>query len=291
MIKRGLSAGFLLVLLLLLMPRVLASPFDDDGILRVVNRESKITKKYVPEGMVLPDVETNKKSQKTKIQMTPEAAAALEDMFVAAKEEKGYHLLAVSGYRSYGEQQLLFKNKVDAVGSQEAAWRKVAPAGASEHQLGLAMDVVCDTFRNLNSGFANTDEGKWLYANCHRFGFIVRYLKEWESVTGYAAEPWHFRYIGVSHACAVQWLNIPYETYALKAVELPVYFLENANAYLLYGVMNDALNGDGRYFEEICDSAPDWETIAEMTEEFLPDGITLEMALNNEGIAYAFTQR
>jgi len=153
-----------------------AASFDDDGMLRLVNRDEKITKKYEPGDLVKPDVPTNKKSQQESIYMREEAARALEKMFQAAKDEQGYTLLAVSGYRTYGLQQVMFNNKVEAVGSKEKAWRKVAPAGASEHQLGLAMDIVCDSFRLLNSGFGETAEGQWLYANCHRFGFIVRYL-------------------------------------------------------------------------------------------------------------------
>ncbi|MBE5786294.1 MAG: D-alanyl-D-alanine carboxypeptidase family protein [Clostridiales bacterium] len=264
-----------------------AAPFDDDGLLRLVNRDEKITKKYVPADLVKPDVPTNKKSQQESIYMRQEAAEALESMFAAAKEEQGYILLAVSGYRAFGLQQVMFNNKVAAVGSKERAWRTVAPAGASEHQLGLAQDVICDTYRYLNSGFADTEEGKWLYANCHRFGFIVRYLKEWDDITGYAAEPWHFRYVGINHASAVSWLNIPYETYAYQAMELPEWVLEEGNAYLLYGVMNDALNGDGRLFEEICNSAGGTReqrqaVMEEMTALFLPEDVTLSQALAGE---------
>lgn len=264
-----------------------AASFDDAGMLRLVNREEKITKKYVPEDLVKPNVPTNKKSQQEEIYMRAEAAEALEKMFAAAKEEEGYTLLAVSGYRAFGLQQVMFNNKVAAVGSKEKAWRKVAPAGASEHQLGLAMDIVCDSFRLLNSGFGETEEGKWLYANCHRFGFIVRYLKEWDDITGYAAEPWHFRYLGVAHASAVQWLNIPYEHYAHQAMLLPEFVLEKGNAYLLYGIMDNALNGDGCLFEDICDAACETEeqqkaAIEEMTAYFLPEGITLEEALSGK---------
>lgn len=264
-----------------------AASFDDDGMLRLVNRDEKITKKYVPSDLVLPDVPTNKKSQQESIYMRAEAAKALEDMFAAATEEQGYTLLAVSGYRAYGLQQVMFNNKVAAVGSKEKAWRKVAPAGASEHQLGLAMDIVSDSFRYLNNGFAETAEGQWLYENAHRFGFIVRYLAQWDDITGYAAEPWHFRYLGVNHASAVKWLDIPYETYAHQAMELPEYVLVKGNAYLIYGIMNDALNGDGCLFEEICDAACETEaqqdaTIEEMTAYFLPDGVTLEQALSGQ---------
>lgn len=282
--KRALWLAAMIMLLLLPCVSAQAGMFDDDGILRLVNRDEKITKNYVPE-QVKPNVPTNKKDQQESIYMRPEAAAALEEMFAAAKEEMGYNLLAVSGYRSYGLQQALFNNKVKAVGSKERAWRKVAPAGASEHQLGLAMDIVCDNFRLLNSGFADTAEGQWLYQNCQRFGFIVRYRREWEDVTGYAYEPWHFRYLGVAHACAVQWLNVPYEDYAHAAMALPEYVLEQGNAYLLYGLMDNILNGDGCLFEEMCDSACETEaqrqsSIAEMTERLLPEGVTLEDALS-----------
>ena len=284
--KRALCVWLLCVLVLAAVPAKAAS-FDDDGLLRLVNRDEKITKNYVPADLVLPNVPTNKKSQQESIYLRAEAAAALEKMFTAAKEEQGYTLLAVSGYRAYGLQQVMFNNKVAAVGSKEKAWRKVAPAGASEHQLGLAMDIVCDSFRLLNNGFADTAEGQWLYENCHRFGFIVRYLAEWDDITGYAAEPWHFRYLGVPHASAVQWLHIPYETYAHQAMELPEYVLVKGNAYLLYGLMDNAMNGDGCLFEEMCDAACQTEAqqdsaIAEMTAYFLPDGVSLEQALAGE---------
>lgn len=265
-----------------------AASFDDDGVLRLVNREEKITKKYVPEDLVKPDVPVNKKNQEEQIYLRPAAAAALEEMFAAAKEEKGYVLLAVSGYRAYGTQQLLFNNKVASVGSKEAAQKKVAPAGASEHQLGLAMDVLSENFRLLNSGFLDTEEGKWLYENCHRFGFIVRYKKEWSNITGYSAEPWHFRYLGVSHATAVSKLNIPYETYASKARLLPEYVLTHGNACLLYALVENALYEDGALFEEMlslpCDTLElQAKNIVDMTDKVRPQGVSLEEAVLNLG--------
>ena len=148
---RGKRLAAAVLLLLTLCACAQAASFDDDGLLRLVNREEKITKRYVPEGLVLPDVPTNKKDQAKSIYLRPEAAKALEEMFRAAREEKGYELLAVSGYRAFGLQQIMFNNKVEAVGSRERAWRTVAPAGASEHQLGLAMDILCSNYRNLNA--------------------------------------------------------------------------------------------------------------------------------------------
>ncbi len=227
----------------LMFSQAMAGSFDDGGLLRLINRSEKLDKDYVPEELVLPEVETNKESQRESIYMVPCAAAALEEMFSAAAEA-GYTLLAVSGYRSYGTQSVLFKNKVDAVGSRETAQKTVAPAGASEHQSGLAMDVVSDTFRNLNRYFLDTDEGRWVNDHCCEFGFIVRYKDGWTNVTGCNPEPWHIRYLGVEHATAVTALDIPYETYAAMARTLPEYVLTLGTSELFIGLVGDMLAGD-----------------------------------------------
>ncbi len=263
-----------------------ASVFDDDGVMRLVNRDHKITKNYVPEGMVLPDVPTNKKSQKESVYMRPFAASALEELFAAAESEQGYRLLAVSGYRSYGTQQANFNRKVEAVGSVSAAQRKVAPAGASEHQLGLAMDIVSESFRNLNSGFLETPEGKWVNDNCHRFGYIIRYTKAWSDVTGVAAEPWHIRYIGNPSATAAYWLNIPFETYCEYAVLLPEYALTDGNPYLIYGVVKRAMAGNFEAVEELQNidfsGAGARDALLEITKAYLPEGVSPEDAARGE---------
>ena len=150
-------AAVLAALVMLCPCGVRADSFDDDGLLRLINRWELMPKDYAPDDLILPEVPTNKESQKESIYMRPAAAAALEEMFAAA-EEAGYHLLAVSGYRSYGTQSLLFKNKVNSTGSVERAQKTVAPAGASEHQSGLAMDVVSSNFRYLNRLFLQTDD-------------------------------------------------------------------------------------------------------------------------------------
>ncbi len=260
-----------------------ASVFDDDGVLRLVSRDHKITKNYVPADLTLPDVPTNKKSQKESIYMRDFAAKALEELFAAAKEEKGHALLAVSGYRTYGTQQANFNRKVEEVGSKEAAQRKVAPAGASEHQLGLAMDVVCENFRYLNSGFLDTEEGKWVNDNCYRFGYIIRYTKAWSDVTGVAAEPWHIRYVGNPSATAVHWLNIPYETYCDYAAMLPEYALTNGNPYLIYGAISLAMNGDYAAVEEMQNTdLTNPQALADVTQMYLPQGVNIADVMSGE---------
>ena len=213
---------------------------DDPGILRLVNRDRKITKAYVPEDLVVPEVQTRKKGMEKGIMLRAEAARALETMFMAAKREADHTLYAVSGYRSYGIQQILFNGKVQAVGSRAAAERTVSPPGASEHQLGLAMDIQSPSQLNLNRTFGETEEGKWTAANAHRFGFILRYKAEWTETTGYAYEPWHFRYVGVAHAKAIHALDIPYEDYVAAIEGLPEYVLRGATDLLLVALVKDS---------------------------------------------------
>ncbi len=260
----------------LLFGSAMAGSFDDDGLLRLINRSETLPKDYVPEEMILPEVDTNKASQQESIYMVPCAAAALEEMFSAAAED-GYTLLAVSGYRSYATQSLLFKRKVDSVGSRETAQKTVAPPGASEHQSGLAMDVVSDTFRYLNRDFLNTPEGKWVSEHCWLFGFIVRYKDGWTKVTGCNPEPWHLRYIGVEHAAAVTRLDIPYETYAARARTLPEYVLTYGTADLYYGLIGDMLRGDESSAEELRRAEPldedaRWEVLERITARYAPEG-------------------
>lgn len=211
--------------------------------------------------------------------MRPEAAHALEDMFEAALSEKGYTLLAVSGYRSYGYQQVLFNQKREAVGAEKASLT-VAKAGQSEHQLALAMDVQCADEPTLSENFANTKEGQWVEENCHRFGFIIRYKAEWSDITGYAYEPWHLRYIGVAHATAVHMLQIPYETYYEQMIKLPAYVIENGNPYLLAGVIEDLISGDDSLlalFPDTADSIDD--TLQKASLRYLPPPVDYQQAV------------
>ncbi|MBQ9263293.1 MAG: M15 family metallopeptidase [Clostridia bacterium] len=283
--KRAMGALALGVMLALtFLSGALAGSFDaDDSVLRLVNKEHKIAAKYQPD-LVKPNVPTNRKDQAEYVYMRPVAAQALENLFAAAKEQ-GYTLLAVSGYRSYQTQKANYDRKVKKSGARQTT---VAPPGASEHQLGLAMDLVCDSYRYLNTKpLMETKEFQWLYENCYKYGFAVRYQPGWIKITGFSTEAWHFRYLGVAHASALTWLNVPYETYVEKAQLLPEYVIQRGNAYLLYGLINNALNGDGAVFQEMRDlpaaSTEEMKrNIQSMTARFLPEGVTLEMALYNK---------
>ena len=105
-------------------------------------------------------------------------------------EAEGITLTVVSGYRSYERQTTLYNNYVARDGKANADTYSARP-GHSEHQTGLAADLNL-----VDTSFENTKAGKWLAQNCYKYGFILRYPKGKEAITGYIYEPWHFRFIG-----------------------------------------------------------------------------------------------
>ncbi|MBJ7929231.1 D-alanyl-D-alanine carboxypeptidase [Bacillus toyonensis] len=161
----------------------------------VVNKEYGLPENYQPKDLVVPNVPFSFSGTVEKSHLRKEAADALEKLFYLAKQE-GIQLNAVSGFRSYEYQKNLYANNVKRKG-QEHTDRFSAKPGHSEHQTGLTMDVSSKSANNeLELSFANTKEGKWLKENAHRTGFIIRYPKGKEGITGYAYEPWHIRYVG-----------------------------------------------------------------------------------------------
>jgi len=186
-----------------------AAPHNDiDGLLFLNNRQWRVSKAYVPEKRFT-DVPGQVRN------MRPDASVALEEMYAACKEEIGVTLKAVSGYRSYQTQNNLYNNKVKSVGSKTKADEYVARPGASEHQLGLAMDVGQKDKVSLTAGFGSTKGGKWVRENCWRFGFIIRYDEGWEEITGYKFEPWHVRYVGKEYAAILHENPEPLESFLI----------------------------------------------------------------------------
>lgn len=131
-------------------------------------------------------------------------------MWHAAKEQ-GYTLIVNSSYRDYDFQQYLYDSYKNRYGEEKANTFSAKP-GHSEHQTGLALDIV--TYGGqLNESFADTEEYEWLKENAHLFGFIVRYPKDKTHITGYAFEPWHYRYVGKDVAKMIKELNITFDEY------------------------------------------------------------------------------
>lgn len=151
------------------------------------------------------------------------AAEALIEMMADAKKE-GIDLLVVSAYRPRAKQEQLYNNKVQEFVQQGFSQDKaavqaaaiVAPPGTSEHNTGLAADIVTPTYQRLNKGFAETAAAKWMAANAHKYGFILRYPEGKQDITGIIFEPWHFRYVGVEDAAKIKEAGLCLEEYLGK---------------------------------------------------------------------------
>ena len=146
-----------------------------NGVL-IVNKEIPLPEDYNPE-------------------MQPEVIEAYTQMFEDGAAE-GLNFVLVSGFRSYDYQAELYNNYVSRDG-KEAADRYSAEPGHSEHQTGLAIDVGSyDSAVLLQTSFEYTPEFQWMKDVAHEYGFIIRYMKGKEDITGYMYEPWHLRYVG-----------------------------------------------------------------------------------------------
>ncbi|MGB7998991.1 MAG: M15 family metallopeptidase [Anaerobacillus sp.] len=168
---------------------------NPDSIYVVANKERNLPSDFVPKNLVEPNVPSYAPKGNPKRLMVKEAAKALEEMFAGAKEA-GYELKAVSGYRSYDRQKAIFAYNAEQRG-EEKANQVSAQAGQSEHQTGLTMDLSTPSIgSSLTEDFGSTPEGKWVANNAYKYGFVVRYLKGKEDITGYQYEPWHVRYVG-----------------------------------------------------------------------------------------------
>ena len=114
-----------------------------------------------------------------------------------AAANQGLDIYLSSGFRSYDTQARIYESYVDSYGQASADTFSARP-GYSEHQTGLAIDV-----NSIDDSFADTPEAEWLASHAHEYGFIIRYPKGKESITGYKYEPWHIRYLGVEKATEV----------------------------------------------------------------------------------------
>lgn len=141
-------------------------------------------------------------------------------MLQAAKSG-GLNPLICSSYRTNEKQEQLYQNKVSEYLSQgyskveasdkAAFW--VARPGTSEHQLGLAVDIVSTKNQRLDRSQENTVEQQWLIQNSWKYGFVLRYPTNKNSITGVGYEPWHYRYVGKEHAKKINELGVCLEEY------------------------------------------------------------------------------
>ena len=169
------------------------------GKLIICNKYHTLKKDYVPN---LVNLESNYGGGR----LEKETAEYFKKMSDDAKKD-GISIKNVSGYRSYDTQVNLYNNYVKKDGKAKADTYS-ARAGTSEHQSGLASDI-----NYVSSSFENTSAFKWLSKNAYKYGFILRYPKGKEFITGYMYEPWHYRYVGEEVAKFIYENDITYDEY------------------------------------------------------------------------------
>lgn len=184
-----------------------------DSLTVLVNKYRQLDSSYVPKDLevIAPCCNSGE------LVLRHEARIAFELMCSVATLE-GLHLEAISTYRSYDYQNTVyFRNKTPEMSLEE--YQKVrdrvsARPGHSEHQTGLAVDI-----NDLEQTFEDTPEGKWLAENSYFFGFLLRYPKGKEWITGYDYEPWHFRYLGRRLAAEVYQSYLTYDEFYIRYLQ------------------------------------------------------------------------
>ena len=201
-----------------------ASEAPEMDYLVLVNRDRPLGKDYVPTdlvniGDVIPSDVLAVKYRNT--QANRVATEALYRMLEDAIADGVSNFQVSSAYRGYAAQQQLVDNSVANYRKNNPGWsterclsatyQTVAPAGTSEHMTGLAFDITVP-----GVSFSGTAQQKWLHEHCYEYGFVVRFTAEKESITGFLAESWHFRYVGVEAAQVMTFNNWCLEEYVEK---------------------------------------------------------------------------
>ncbi len=184
--------------------------FEDDWKLILVNKQNMVPSDYTFE------LGTIRGSIQADVRILDDLNTMIED----AKKD-GIYLTVCSGCRDYNRQTVLFDKKIrnymgkgmSYFDAYSIASQAVTIPGKSEHQIGLALDIICNHYSDLNEGFADTDAGRWLAENSDQYGFILRYPKGKENITGIEYEPWHFRYVGQEAATSITEQGITLEEY------------------------------------------------------------------------------
>lgn len=175
------------------------------------NKYISMPSNYIPDN--LEDISSD--CSRSGMKLVNVARVQFEQLCKKAKEE-GFTIRAMSSYRSYQYQENLYNRYVEQDGKKEADTYSARP-GYSEHQTGLVVDV--DNAKIDYTKFEQTKEFSWMNDNAHKFGFILRYPKGKEDITGYTYESWHYRYVGEIIATYIHDNNITFDEYYVKFIE------------------------------------------------------------------------
>lgn len=191
------------------------NPENRDEYLILINQTHPLDSDYIPNELI--DVVDTRRDGRAKQKMRLYAAKSLEALFIEMRANGFTDVSVTSGYRSYAYQQSLLNNEIallrPSYGSraEEQAKRQVAVPGTSEHQSGLCIDM--HNLSSASQAFESQNAYKWLYSNCAKFGFILRFPKDKTDITGIIYEPWHYRYVGRYHAQKIMSQGLCLEEY------------------------------------------------------------------------------
>ena len=177
----------------------------DKGYAILVNKHYSLPEKYAPDDIV----EMSNWYAYPGNSIRKDVLEAFKEMSKAAKED-GITLIVNSSYRSYDEQKKIYSEYEDKKG-KEYADKYAARPDFSEHQTGLSLDIFTPGAGMGN--FENTKAFEWLSNNCYKYGFILRYPKDKEDITGYSYEAWHYRFLGKSLSKKVYDSGITFDEY------------------------------------------------------------------------------
>lgn len=181
---------------------------DPNSLTALVNKHRYISKDYVPDDLV--DMEDGYANNMFGVkEIRKETYEQFKKMVDAAKKED-IIFYAESAYRDYDYQKTLYNDYVETNGQEEAD-KYAAKAGFSEHQLGTTLDIA-----NIWTIEEGDKEYNWIEKNGYKYGFIFRYKKKFEDITGYAEEGWHIRYVGVDVATEIHKKGISFDEYWIK---------------------------------------------------------------------------
>lgn len=177
----------------------------------LVNKYLYLSNNYVPDN--LESIPTS--YARSGMKLVSSAKDKFVKMAKAAKDD-GYNVIAMSSYRSYDYQVNLYNNYVKEEGV-EAADTYSARAGFSEHQTGLCVDVYDGDLPYTS--FEQSPSFNWMKENAYKYGFILRFPKGKENITGYQYESWHYRYVGIDIATYIHKHNITFDEYYVRFIE------------------------------------------------------------------------
>ncbi|SDT34546.1 D-Ala-D-Ala carboxypeptidase. Metallo peptidase. MEROPS family M15B [Paenibacillaceae bacterium GAS479] len=171
------------------------------GNLVLVNLDNPVSESGTKDNIMLAEHfrETTIALADHELRLSERAAEPLLEMMEAARKDGVDNFIINSGYRTLADQEKLYTEQ----GAELAM-----PAGRSEHNLGLSVDIG-----SLQGKMNVTKEGRWLGENAWKYGFILRYPEGKTDVTGIQFEPWHFRYVGLPHSAVMQQQNMVFEEY------------------------------------------------------------------------------